>query len=311
MARAKGSAPLRCDDMADRIEHIGVVGSGLMGSGITEVCARAGLDVTVVEADAGAAERGQERLHKSLQTGARRGKLTEEEVEAAIARVRYATDLAELADRELVIEAITEDAAAKVAVFKTLDQVVASEHAILASNTSSIPIMKLATVTRRPEQVVGLHFFNPVQVMKLVEVVRCVTSSEEAFAFALEFGQRLGKLTVQTKDQAGFIVNRVLIPYLLDAIRAYEEGVGSISEIDQAMKAGAAHPMGPLVLCDFIGLDTLGAICDALFSEFCERRFAQPPLLRKMLAAGWYGKKSGMGFYDYSGAAPVENPGLA
>jgi 3-hydroxybutyryl-CoA dehydrogenase len=172
-------------------------------------------------------------------------------------------------------------------------------------------VVDQAVVTSRPERFLGLHFFNPAQVMKLVEVIRCVTTSEEAFATGLEFAQSLGKLGVQTRDTAGFIVNRLLVPYLLDGMRAYEEGVGSIAEIDEAMKAGAGHPMGPLTLSDFVGLDTLGSICDVMFEEFREKRFAQPPILRKMLAAGWHGRKSGMGFYDYSGDEPAENPGLA
>jgi 3-hydroxybutyryl-CoA dehydrogenase len=164
--------------------------------------------------------------------------------------------------------------------------------------------------TSRPERFLGLHFFNPAQVMPLVEVVRCVTTTDETFRAGLDFGTRLGKLAVPTKDRAGFIVNRLLVPYMLDAIRAYEEGVGAVQEIDAAMRAGAAHPMGPLTLADFVGLDTLGAICDAMYDEFRERRFAQPPTLRKMLAAGWHGRKSGLGFYDYSGAEPTPNPGV-
>jgi 3-hydroxybutyryl-CoA dehydrogenase len=181
---------------------------------------------------------------------------------------------------------------------------------VFATNTSSLAVIDQAAVTSRPERFVGLHYFNPAQVMKLVEVVRCVTTSDEAFAVGLEFAKSEGKLAIGTKDRAGFIVNRLLVPYLLDGMRAYEEGVGSVSEIDEAMKAGAGHPMGPLTLSDFVGLDTLGSICDVLFDEFRERRFARPPVLRKMLSAGWYGRKSGMGFYDYSGEAPVENPGI-
>jgi len=172
-------------------------------------------------------------------------------------------------------------------------------------------VIAQAAATTRPDRFLGLHFFNPAQVMKLVEVVRGVTTSDQAFETGLEFTRSIGKLGVQTRDTAGFIVNRLLVPYLLDGMRAYEEGVGSITEIDEAMKAGAGHPMGPLTLSDFVGLDTLGAICDVMFDEFREKRFARPPILRKMLAAGWYGRKSGMGFYDYSGDQPVENPGLA
>jgi len=209
-----------------------------------------------------------------------------------------------------VIEAITEDLGMKLEMWKELDRLVKGE-AVFATNTSSLAVIDQAAVTSRPGQFVGLHYFNPAQVMKLVEVVRCVTTSDEAFETALQFAQSEGKLAIPTKDRAGFIVNRLLVPYMLDAMRAYEEGVGSVGEIDEAMKAGAGHPMGPLTLADFVGLDTLGSICDVLFDEFRERRFAQPPVLRKMLSAGWYGRKSGMGFYDYSGdASPVENPGI-
>jgi len=183
--------------------------------------------------------------------------------------------------------------------------------ALFATNTSSLPVIAQAAATSRPERFLGLHFFNPAQVMKLVEVIRAVTTSEETFSAGVEFAKSIEKLGVQTRDNAGFIVNRLLVPYLLDGMRAYEEGVGTITEIDEAMKAGAGHPMGPLTLSDFVGLDTLGSICDVLFDEFREKRFARPPILRKMLAAGWYGRKSGMGFYDYSGEAPAENPGLA
>src|ERR1700736_6320873 len=182
--------------------------------------------------------------------------------------------------------------------------------AVFATNTSSLAVIDQAAVTGRPGQFVGMHYFNPAQVMKLVEVIRCVTSSDDAFQTALEFARSQGKLAIPTKDKAGFIVNRLLVPYMLDAIRALEEGVGSAQEIDEAMKAGAAHPMGPLTLADFVGLDTLGSICDVMFDESRERRFARPPTLRKMLAAGWYGRKSGVGFYDYSGESPVENASL-
>jgi 3-hydroxybutyryl-CoA dehydrogenase len=208
------------------------------------------------------------------------------------------------------VEAITENLEMKLEMWSAVDAIV-KPHAYFATNTSSLPVVAQAASTSRPGQFLGLHFFNPVQVMKLLEVVRGVTTSTEAIGVGMEFGRRLGKLTVQAGDKAGFIVNRLLIPYMLDGIRGFEEGIGTITEIDEAMKAGAAHPMGPLTLCDFVGLDTLGSICDALFDEFRERRFAQPPTLRKLLAAGWYGQKSGIGFYDYSGEKPVENPGLS
>jgi len=206
-----------------------------------------------------------------------------------------------------VIEAITESLPLKLEMWREVDEIVKTD-AVFATNTSSLSVIDQAAVTSRPTQFVGLHYFNPAQVMKLVEVVRCVTTSEEAFQTALQFARSQEKLAIPTKDTAGFIVNRLLVPYMLDAIRAYEEGVGAVAEIDEAMKAGAGHPMGPLTLADFVGLDTLGSICDVLFEEFRERRFAPPPTLRKMLSAGWFGRKSGMGFYDYSGESPQPNP---
>ncbi len=209
-----------------------------------------------------------------------------------------------------MIEAITEDLGLKLEMWREVDPVVKPE-AVFATNTSSLPVIDQAAATSRPERFLGLHYFNPAQVMKLVEVVRGITTSDEAFDVGTSFAHSIGKLGIPTRDTAGFIVNRLLVPYMLDAIRAYEEGVGSVDEIDAAMKAGAAHPMGPLTLSDFVGLDTLGSICDVMFDEFRERRFAQPPTLRKMLAAGWYGQKSGMGFYDWSGDEPVPNPQLA
>ena len=235
--------------------------------------------------------------------------MEQSDADAVRARITPTLAYGDLADSDLVIEAITEDLALKLAMWGEVDALVKPE-AFLATNTSSLPVIDQAAATSRPDRFLGLHFFNPVQVMKLLEVIRGVTTSDEAFAVGMEFGARLGKLTVETRDIAGFIVNRLLVPFLLDGMRAYEEGVGSIDQIDEAMKAGAGHPMGPLTLSDFIGLDTLGAIADVMFDEFRERRFARPPLLRKMLAAGWYGRKSGMGFYDYSSEKPVPNPGL-
>jgi 3-hydroxybutyryl-CoA dehydrogenase len=292
------------------IEKVGVLGCGLMGHGITQVAAQAGYSVIVREVDEATLAKGISKIDKQLARAVEKGNASQEDADGVRARIEGTTDYGALADCGLVIEAITEDLALKLEMWSEVDRI-AKPEVFFATNTSSLSVIEQAASTGRPERFVGLHFFNPAQVMKLLEVVRCVTTSEEALEFALQFGHRLGKLTVQTKDKAGFIVNRLLVPYLLDAIRAYEEGVGSISEIDQAMKAGAAHPMGPLTLCDFIGLDTMGLICGGLFDEFRERRFAQPPTLRKMLAAGWYGKKSGIGFYDYSGDVPVQNPGLA
>jgi 3-hydroxybutyryl-CoA dehydrogenase len=266
--------------------------------------------VIVRDLDDATLAKGIGRIEKQLVRAVEKEKLSAEDAEAVRGRIQATTEYDSMSDCDLVVEAITEDLELKLEMWKALDGIVKPE-ALFATNTSSLPVIAQAASTSRPDRFLGLHFFNPAQVMKLLEVVRCVTTSDETLQAGIEFGQRLGKLTVPTKDKAGFIVNRLLVPYLLDGMRAFEEGVGSISEIDAAMKAGAGHPMGPLTLSDFVGLDTLGSICDVMFDEFRERRFAQPPTLRKMLAAGWYGRKSGMGFYDYSGEQPVENPGLA
>ncbi len=296
--------------MADNIERIGVVGSGLMGSGITEVSARAGLEVVVVELDTEARERGKERFERSLETGVNRGKLTPEAAEAAREAVRYSTDMGDLADRQLVVEAITEDAAAKVAVFKTLDGIVESETAILASNTSSIPIMKLATVTKRPEQVVGLHFFNPVPVLRLVELITSLMTSDEVADRAASFVTgRLDKRVIRSQDRAGFIVNALLIPYLLSAVRMLESGFATRDDIDAGMIEGCAHPMGPLALSDLVGLDTMQAVAESLYDEFKEQLFAPPPLLLRMVEAGLLGRKTGRGFYEYG--RPAARQGVA
>jgi 3-hydroxybutyryl-CoA dehydrogenase len=291
------------------IKKVGVVGCGLMGHGIAQVAATAGYDVVVREADESRLQAGVGKIEKQLARAVEKGKSSQEDADAIRARLHPTTDYADFADCDLVIEAITENLEAKLEMWKALDGIVKPE-AVFATNTSSLPVITQAAATTRPDRFIGLHFFNPAQVMKLLEVIRAVTSSDEAFATGMAFGEKVGKLSIPTKDKAGFIVNRLLVPYMLDAIRAYEEGVGSVADIDEAMKAGAGHPMGPLALADFVGLDTLGSICDVLFDEFRERRFAQPPLLRKMLAAGWYGKKSGMGFFDYSGEKPVVNPGV-
>src|SRR5438874_3975771 len=295
--------------MAQRIERVGVLGAGLMGHGITQVAAQSGYEVVVREVDQATLDKGIGKIDKQLARSVEKQKLGQDEDDAVKGRIHGTLEYAELGDCDLVIEAITESLPLKLEMWREVDQLVKPE-AVFATNTSSLPVIDQAAVTKRPAQFVGLHYFNPAQVMKLVEVVRCVTSSEEAFQTAIEFARSLGKLAIPTRDTAGFIVNRLLVPYMLDAIRAYEEGVGSATEIDEAMKAGAAHPMGPLTLADFVGLDTLGSICDVMFDEFRERRFARPPLLRKMLAAGWFGRKSGMGFYDYSGEAAVENAGI-
>jgi 3-hydroxybutyryl-CoA dehydrogenase len=291
------------------IAKVGVVGCGLMGHGITQVAAQSGLDVVVREVDQATLDKGLGKIDKQLSRAVEKGRASQDDADAVKGRIHGTLDYGELADCDLIVEAITEDLPRKLEMWKEVDAL-AKPEAVLATNTSSLPVIDQAAVTGRPDRFLGLHFFNPVQVMKLLEVVRGVTTSPEAFQAGLDFGERLGKLTVQTRDTAGFIVNRLLVPYLLDGMRGYEEGIGSIVEIDEAMKAGAGHPMGPLTLSDFVGLDTLGSICDVMFDEFREKRFARPPILNKMLAAGWYGRKSGTGFYDYSGEQPVPNPQL-
>ncbi|PZR68076.1 MAG: 3-hydroxybutyryl-CoA dehydrogenase [Solirubrobacterales bacterium] len=292
-----------------QIKTVGVLGAGLMGHGIAQVSADAGFEVVLREVDEEHLTKGLGRIEKQLSRAVEKGRIEQSGADALRGRIAGTTQYGELADCDLVIEAITENLPLKLEMWREVDEIVKPD-ALFATNTSSLPVINQAAVTNRAERFFGLHFFNPAQVMKLVEVVKCVTTSDEALAAGVAFAKQLGKLTVQTKDKAGFIVNRLLVPYMLDAIRAYEEGVGSIEEIDAAMKAGAAHPMGPLTLADFVGLDTLGSICDVMFDEFRERRFAQPPTLRKLLAAGWYGKKSGKGFYEYRGEEPVANPGI-
>jgi 3-hydroxybutyryl-CoA dehydrogenase len=295
--------------MAKQIEKVGVLGAGLMGHGIAQVAAQSGYEVVLREVDEETLAKGIGKIEKQLARAVEKGKSSQEDADAVRGRIEGTVHYRDLAECDLVIEAITEDLRLKLEMWRELDEIVKGE-AVFATNTSSLAVIDQAAVTGRAEQFVGLHYFNPAQVMKLVEVVRCVTTGEEAFQTALQFARSEGKLAIGTKDRAGFIVNRLLVPYLLDGMRAYEEGVGSIAEIDEAMKAGAGHPMGPLTLSDFVGLDTLGSICDVLFDEFRERRFARPPVLRKMLSAGWFGRKSGMGFYDYSGEQPSENPGV-
>jgi 3-hydroxybutyryl-CoA dehydrogenase len=293
--------------MAAQIGRVGVLGAGLMGHGIAQVAAESGYEVVLREVDDATLQKGVGKVEKQLARAVEKGRTGQEDADAVRARIHGTVDYSDLADCDLVIEAITESLPLKLEMWGEVDALVKPD-AVFATNTSSLAVIDQAAATSRPERFVGLHYFNPAQVMKLVEVVRCVTTGEEAFETALEFVRSEGKLGIPTQDKAGFIVNRLLVPYMLDAIRAYEEGVGSVDEIDEAMKAGAGHPMGPLTLADFVGLDTLGSICDVLFDEFRERRFAQPPTLRKMLSAGWFGRKSGMGFYDYAGEAPVPNP---
>lgn len=280
------------------VKNVGIVGCGLMGSGIAESCARAGYDVTVREIDAEVLQRGLERVERSMSKGVSRGKLTQEEMDAALARIEGTTDMADLAASDLVIEAIVENMALKKETFAALDALCAPQ-ALLASNTSSLSITEMASVTRRPDKVLGMHFFNPVPVMPLLEMVRTFQISEETLAVAQAFGESLGKTMVVAKDMPGFIVNRLLIPYILDAVTMLQNGLATREDIDAAVKLGLNHPMGPLTLLDFVGLDTTLFIADAMYEEFKDPRFAAPPLLRQMVLAGHLGRKSGKGFYDY------------
>ena len=286
------------------ISKVGVVGGGLMGHGIAQVAAQAGYDVVLREVDDERLQKSVAKIEKQLARAVEKGRAEQSEADAVRDRIKPTTDYGELADRELVIEAITEDLGMKLDMWREVDGI-APDGAVFATNTSSLSVIDQAAVTGRPDRFLGLHFFNPAQVMKLLEVVQAVTTGDEALQAGFEFGKRCGKLTVHAKDKTGFIVNRLLVPFMLDAIRALEEGVGTVDQIDTAMKAGANLPMGPFTLGDFVGLDTTKAIADIMFDEYRERRFAAPPLLRKMVAAGFYGQKSGKGFYDYSGGEPV------
>jgi 3-hydroxybutyryl-CoA dehydrogenase len=279
---------------------VAVIGFGIMGSGIVEVCTKAGLRVISIEADGSALERGRWALERSTAKAVERGKLDADARDEALARIDTSTDLADAAPADLVIEAIVEDLSTKLEVFRRLDEITRPE-VILASNTSSLPITDLAAVTKRPERVIGMHFFNPPPVMKLLELVRGLTTSEATVSFARAMGERLGKTTVVAKDRAGFIVNFLLVPYLNAAIRMFDEGVATREDIDAGIQLGLGHPMGPLTLLDLIGLDTALHVANVLYEEFKHPDFAPPTLLRRMVAAGHLGRKSGRGFYDYPG----------
>jgi 3-hydroxybutyryl-CoA dehydrogenase len=282
------------------ISRVGVVGAGLMGSGIAEVCAKAGLDVLVSEVSEPALAAGRRRIEKSFARAVERGKLGDTDRDAALARLSYTTDLDDFADRDIVVEAVAESESAKVEVFAALDKIVRRPEAIFASNTSSIPIMKLGMATTRPAQVIGMHFFNPVPVLKLVELIPSLLTGEQTVAAADAFATAvLGKTAIRSQDRAGFVVNALLIPYILSAIRMFESGFASAEDIDNGMVLGCSHPMGPLRLADLIGLDTTKAVADSLYAEFKEPLYTAPPLLLRMVDAGLFGKKSGRGFYDY------------
>jgi 3-hydroxybutyryl-CoA dehydrogenase len=285
------------------IKKVGVLGCGLMGSGIAQVAAMARFDTTVLEVEQKYLDKGFAGIEKSLTKFAERppekGGITTQQKNEIQSRLKGTTKAADLADCDIVIEAIIESVPQKKEMYSALDGVV-KKSAIFASNTSSISITELMTATKRPERFIGLHFFNPVPLMKLVEVVQTIATAPDVYEAAYEFAKKLGKVPVRAKDSTGFIVNRLLVPYMLDAIRAYEEGVGSIEDIDNAMKLGCGYPMGPFTLLDFVGLDTTYYITHVMFDEFKEQRFASPPLLKRLVMAGWYGRKSGKGFYDYA-----------
>jgi 3-hydroxybutyryl-CoA dehydrogenase len=270
-----------------------------MGSGIAESAAAAGVDVRVYEPDEAPLERCRGRLSDSLARAVERGKLSSEDAEALTGRVSYTRTLEDLRDSEAVVEAVYEDPRVKGQIFKDLDALLPDVQ-FLASNTSSIPIAELAAYTERPERVVGLHFFSPVPVMKLVEVVVAIDSGDAAVTSAEGFAAQIGKHSIRTKDRAGFVVNMLLVPYLMAGVRMYEEGFASREDIDEGMRLGCGHPMGPLTLCDFIGLDVLHAVCDSLYDEFKRPEYAAPPLLKRMVVAGHHGRKTGQGFYDYT-----------
>ena len=280
------------------------VGCGLMGHGIAQICAQAGWDVVVREIDQGALDKGIGKIEKQLGRAVEKGKMEQTDADAVLARITPTLDYAELGDCDLVIEAITEDLDGKLEMWRELDGIV-KDDAYLATNTSSLPVAAQAGATKRPERMIGLHFFNPPQVMPLLEVVRAEQSADDAVDLGFHVGDQLGKTTVAAGDNRGFIVNRLLVPYMLDAIRAHEQGVGSIQDIDTGMMAGASHPMGPITLADFVGLDTLAAIADVMADDYGEERFAAPQSLREKVDAGDFGRKSGRGFYDYSGDQPV------
>jgi 3-hydroxybutyryl-CoA dehydrogenase len=284
--------------MAEQIAQIGVVGAGFMGSGIAESAARAGIAVRLYEPEAAPLEHSRAQIEASVARAVRGGKLVDGEADLLVERIAWSTDLDAVADAQLVVEAIVEDEAIKLDMFRRLDKLM-PEEAILASNTSSIPIAGLAAATGRPDRVLGLHFFSPVPVMKLVEVVVGLSTAEATVARAVAFAEQIGKTPIKTKDRSGFIVNFLLIPYLMAAVRMYAEGFASRDDIDEGMKLGCGHPMGPLTLCDFIGLDVLYSLCDSLYEEFKRDEYAPPPLLKRMVVSGQLGRKSGRGFYEY------------
>lgn len=292
------------------VRTVGVLGCGLMGSGIAEISAKAGFKTWVREVSDPLVTKGKGAISKSLDKAVEKGKLEASARDAALGNLQFTTNLEDLKDCDIIIEAVTEDLELKNEMFATLDKVCPA-HTIFASNTSSLTIADMAAATKRPDRVIGLHFFNPVPVMKLVEVVRTIATSDEAYRTAFEYVRKTGKEPVEAKDASGFIVNRLLVPYMLDAIRCLEQGLATIEDIDKSMVLGTGYPMGPFVLSDFVGIDTLYRISEIMFEEFRETRFAPPPLLKRMVTMGYYGRKTKKGFYDYSGETPkVMNLGI-
>ncbi len=281
------------------ISRVGVVGAGFMGSGIAEAAASAGIDVTVFEPEPAPLERSRGRLSESVDRAVSRGKLSAQAAQVLVGRIAYTTEMADLDGVDAVMEAVTEDPRVKGKLFASLDTQLPDAQ-FLASNTSSIPIAEIASWTQRPERVVGLHFFSPVPVMKLVEVVVALDTAPDTVQCAEQFASAIGKQPIRTKDRSGFIVNMLLVPYLMAAVRMYEEGFASREDIDEGMRLGCGHPMGPLTLCDFIGLDVLYAVCDSLYEEFKRPEYAPPPLLKRMVVSGHHGRKAGQGFYPYA-----------
>jgi 3-hydroxybutyryl-CoA dehydrogenase len=286
------------------IKRVGVLGCGLMGSGIAQVSAQAGYETLVREVSDELAQRGIAGIGKQLGRAVEKGKLSSEDRDATLGRLRATTSLEEMADCDLIIEAVVEELEVKNAMWRTLDGVCAP-HTIFASNTSSLTIADMAAATKRPERMVGLHFFNPVPVMKLVEVVRTIATDAAVFQTAFDFARSLGKEPIVCKDNSGFVVNLLLVPYMMDAIRALEQGVATTEDMDKGMRLGTGYPMGPFILSDFVGLDTLDKIGDIMFAEYREKRYASPPLLKRMISLGYLGRKSGKGFYDYSQEPPT------
>lgn len=288
------------------IKKVGVLGCGLMGSGIAQVSAQSGYDVVIREVNQELLDKGLGNIEKFLQKGVDRGKTSESDMKETLSKISGTVDIGDLADCDIVIEAIIENMELKGAVYKELSEACKPET-IFASNTSSLSITEMASYTNRPDKMVGIHFFNPVPLMKLVEVARCVTTSDESFDSAFDFAASLGKTPVKCGDSTGFVVNRLLVPYLLDAIRQLENGLASVEDIDNAMKLGVGYPMGPFTLLDFVGIDTTLYIADIMFDEFKQHQYSAPPLMRRMIHAGYFGRKSGKGFYDYTGDSTVVN----